>query len=102
MSFVIKWDPKDFPDTDVLLPSKAGEPWPVFLLMGFLYHKADAKSNFQIPSGIAKIYILTGFSPKQQHKRDSVQHLSQDKQVSCNKSVSHPLRDPHRARKLLI
>lgn len=101
MSFVIKWDPKDFPDTDVLLSSKAeGEPWPVFLLMGFLYHKADAKSDFQIPLGIAKIYVLTGFSPKQQHERDSVQHFSQDKQVSCNKSVSHPL--ICRARKLLM
>lgn len=101
MSFVIKWDPKDFPDTDVLLSSKAeGEPWPVFLLMGFLYHKADAKSDFQIPLGIAKIYVLTGFSPKQHHEGDSVQHFSQDKQVSCNKSVSHPL--ICRARKLLM
>lgn len=56
MSFVIKWDPKDFPDADILLSSKVeGEPWPVFLLMGFLYHKADAKSNFQVPLRIAKI-----------------------------------------------
>lgn len=62
--------------------------------------KADAKSNFQIPLGIAKIYVLTGFSPKQQHERDSVQHFSQDKQVSCNKSVSHPL--ICRVRKLLM
>lgn len=65
MSFIIKWDPEDFPDTDVLLSSKVeGESWPVFVLMGFLYHKADVKSNLQIPLGIAKIYILTGFSPK--------------------------------------
>lgn len=91
MSFVIKWDPKDFPDRDVLLSSKVkGESWPVFALMGFMYHKADAKLYFQIPLGIANIYILTGFSPKQQHERNSVQHLSQDKQVSCSKSVSHP------------
>lgn len=63
MSFVIKLGAKDFPDAHVLLSSKVeGEPWPV--LMGFQYHKAVAKSNFQIPLGIAKIYIMTGFSPK--------------------------------------
>lgn len=47
MSFVIKWNPKDFPDTDfALLSSKVeGEPWPIFVLVGFLCHKADAKSN---------------------------------------------------------
>lgn len=62
---VIKWVPKDFPDTDVLLSSKVeGESWSVFVLMGLMYRKAGAKSNFQIPFGIANIYILTGFSPK--------------------------------------
>jgi len=56
---------RDFPDNEVALPPNAeGEPQPVFLLVGFLYHKADAKSNFQTPMGIAKIYLLAGLSPK--------------------------------------
>lgn len=59
-----KMGSQGFPDRDVLLSSKVeGESWPVFALMGFMYHKADAKSYFQIPLGIANIYILTGFSP---------------------------------------
>lgn len=74
MSFVIKWDPKDFPDTDVLLSSKVeGEPWPVFVLMGFLHHKAMLNQIFRFHWELLKFTF----------SQDSVPNSSM-KGIQCN------------------